>query len=250
MGTIDELMSQIPMDQMAEIRLGVDRAEAERAVRQALPALVAGMQANAQDPSGAASLGEALGQHRDRLPGGVDVDAVDTDDGEKIVGHVFGQQRDQVVQRLGGGSGQGTGSSRGCCRCSPRSSWRGCHSASSAEADNRTAAAGSATSGVAAGGRWWRRATWRRWPRRHPRWPARRRWTRRPRLGRWRARRPARRAVGRRAEVVSAHGLARHCSCVRPRRQRRKCRLRPGPEEPPVTGSMWLATTRRAAPPD
>ena len=62
MDTADEILSQIPLDQLAQ-QLGVDEATAEQAVRQAVPALLGGMEANAQDPGGAASLEKALGQH-------------------------------------------------------------------------------------------------------------------------------------------------------------------------------------------
>ena len=62
MATIDELMTQIPIAQLAG-QLGVSESEAEQAVRQALPALVGGLQANAADPAGAASLSQALSQH-------------------------------------------------------------------------------------------------------------------------------------------------------------------------------------------
>jgi hypothetical protein len=107
MSELDDLLSQIPMDQLAQ-QLGVDEQTAERAARQALPALLAGMNANAQDPAGAASLANALGQHDDALlDGGVSLDHVDTNDGDKIVGNVFGDSRDQVVTRLGGGGGLG-----------------------------------------------------------------------------------------------------------------------------------------------
>ena len=113
MDNLDDLVAQIPMDQVAGA-LGVDREEAERAVRSSLPALVAGMKANADDPAGAASLGEALGQHRFQLQNNVDLLDVDADDGDKIVQHVFGEQRAQVVDRLGGlgglgGTGDGSG---------------------------------------------------------------------------------------------------------------------------------------------
>jgi hypothetical protein len=107
MSELDDLLSQIPMDQLAQ-QLGVDEQTAERAARQALPALLAGMNANAQDPAGAAALANALGQHDDALlDGGVSLDQVDTNDGDKIVGNVFGDSRDQVVNRLGGGGGLG-----------------------------------------------------------------------------------------------------------------------------------------------
>ena len=42
---------------------GVDEATAEQATRQAIPALLGGMQANAEDPAGAMSLAGALGDH-------------------------------------------------------------------------------------------------------------------------------------------------------------------------------------------
>lgn len=104
MTTLDDLMAEIPMDQVAA-QLGVSEQEAEAATRAALPALVGGLQANAQDPGGEASLREALGQHGAELDGGVDLGAIDTADGAKIVDHVFGDQREQVVGRLAGAQG-------------------------------------------------------------------------------------------------------------------------------------------------
>jgi hypothetical protein len=107
---VDEILTDIPMDQLASL-LGVDEATAEQATRQAIPALLGGMQANAEDPAGAASLAGALGDHpSDLIDGGVDLDQVDADDGEKIVGNVFGTNQDQVAQTLGGNlGGQGGG---------------------------------------------------------------------------------------------------------------------------------------------
>jgi len=107
---VDEILTDIPMDQLAAL-LGVDEATAEQATRQAIPALLGGMQANAEDPAGAASLAGALGDHpSDLIDGGVDLDQVDADDGERIVGNVFGTNQDQVAQTLGGNlGGQGGG---------------------------------------------------------------------------------------------------------------------------------------------
>ena len=105
MSAIDEILGLIPMEALAG-RLGVDPATAEAATRQALPALLGGMQANAQDAGGEASLAQALGQHDSALvEGGVDLDQVDPADGSKIVGHVFGENHDQVINQLGGVSG-------------------------------------------------------------------------------------------------------------------------------------------------
>lgn len=107
MSVVDDLLTQIPMGQLAG-RLGVDEQTAEQATRQALPALLSGLHANAQDPAGAQSLSQAIGQHDNGLlDGGVDVDQVDTADGDRIVQNVFGDNRGQVVDQLGAVGGAG-----------------------------------------------------------------------------------------------------------------------------------------------
>jgi hypothetical protein len=104
---VDDILADIPMDQLAA-QLGVDEPTAEQATRQAIPALLGGMQANAEDPAGAMSLAGALGQHPSNLiDGGVDLNQVDAGDGEKIVGNIFGPNQDQVAQTLGGSLGGG-----------------------------------------------------------------------------------------------------------------------------------------------
>ncbi|MET4639775.1 DUF937 domain-containing protein [Mycetocola sp. 2940] len=100
MASLDELMSQIPIHDVAA-KLGVDEETARAAVEQALPALVGGLEANAKDPSGAASIEKAVAKHSPALvDGGVNLDEVDTNDGEKIVSHIFGPNKEQVVQTL------------------------------------------------------------------------------------------------------------------------------------------------------
>jgi hypothetical protein len=106
MSATDDILSQIPLDQLAA-QLGVDEASAERAARSAIPALLGGMGANAQNPDGAASLSRALGQHATGSLQDLDLSQVDTDDGGKIVSHVFGANEPEVVNRLGGGDGGG-----------------------------------------------------------------------------------------------------------------------------------------------
>ena len=102
MSDIDDLMGQIPIAQLAG-KLGLSEQETDAAVRQALPALVGGLAANAEDPAGAASLSKAIGEHDDTLlDGGVDLDQVDAADGQKIVRNVFGDNEDAVVDKLGG----------------------------------------------------------------------------------------------------------------------------------------------------
>jgi len=105
MSSIDDILANIPINTLAD-QLGVDPATAESAVREALPALVGGMQANAADPQGAASLAGAIDSHSPKLvDGGVNLDDIDTGDGEKIVGHVFGENTGAVAQTLGGNLG-------------------------------------------------------------------------------------------------------------------------------------------------
>ena len=106
MSAVDDIISGIPMDQLAA-QLGVDEVTAESAAREAIPALLGGMQANAEDPAGAASLAGALGDHpSDLVDGGVDLNQVDADDGEKIVHNIFGPNTSEVVSTLGASAGQ------------------------------------------------------------------------------------------------------------------------------------------------
>lgn len=103
---IDQLMSAIPTKQLADA-VGEDEATTRQAVQAALPALLGGLSVNAQQTEGARSLLDALGQHQDGLADDPRLDAIDTQDGEKIVGHVFGGNTDAVVNQLGGlGGGQ------------------------------------------------------------------------------------------------------------------------------------------------
>lgn len=108
MSPVDEILSQIPLSELAA-RLGTDEATAAAATRQALPALLGGIQANTADPGGAESFARAVDGHSGALiDGRVDLGQVDTGDGEKIVGHVFGDNRGQVVNQLSlGGAGDG-----------------------------------------------------------------------------------------------------------------------------------------------
>lgn len=99
---INELLSGLPLDRIAN-QLGEDPAKVQHAARNILPALMAGMDANAQDPAARASLAKAVSQHDPALvQGEVEVDAIDTADGAKISHHIFGANEDQVAQRLGG----------------------------------------------------------------------------------------------------------------------------------------------------
>lgn len=59
---VDDLLSRSPMDQIAG-QLGIDPAQPEQLARQAVPALVGGMEANARE-------GQASGAAEGLAPGG------------------------------------------------------------------------------------------------------------------------------------------------------------------------------------
>jgi hypothetical protein len=100
MAGLDDIIDNLPIRDIAR-KLGVDEPTARKAIDDALPALVAGMGANASDPAGAASLEKAVVKHDPKLvEGGVNLDDVDEADGRKIVRNVFGGNTDQVVGAL------------------------------------------------------------------------------------------------------------------------------------------------------
>ncbi|MGW4636735.1 DUF937 domain-containing protein [Nocardia sp. NPDC004415] len=102
MTSFDDLLSQVPIAQIAE-QLGVDQATATTAVQATLPTLLGGLQENAAAPEGAASLLGALDNHGGLVEGAgaVDLNQVDVADGAKIVDNVFGDQKNTVISALG-----------------------------------------------------------------------------------------------------------------------------------------------------
>lgn len=96
---LDDILKNIPVGDIAE-KLGVDQRTAEAAIQQAVPALLGGMTVNAQSSEGAQKLESALAKHQSPKAT-VDLNAIDTEDGEKIVGHVFGEKKGDVVAALG-----------------------------------------------------------------------------------------------------------------------------------------------------
>ena len=101
MSAVDDILADIPMNQLAA-QLGVDQATAEQAARQAIPALLGGLQANSEDPAGAMSLAGALGDHpSDLIDGGVDLNQVNANDGERSSAISSGQIKIKSRRRWG-----------------------------------------------------------------------------------------------------------------------------------------------------
>ena len=114
---LDSLMQQLEsrgaIDQIAG-KLGVEPAKANSAVSAGIPAILAGLAKNAKDPAGASALANALDKDHDGsvLDDDTYFDAYEAKQGEKILGHVFGNQAPAVesqVSALGGlDASQGT----------------------------------------------------------------------------------------------------------------------------------------------
>lgn len=98
MAGLDDILKMLPIDQIAA-KLGVDPSVARQAVEEGGGAILTGLQKNAETPDGSAAIEQALGKHAP-IGDSVDVDAVDTNDGEKILKHVFGGNEQQVAQKL------------------------------------------------------------------------------------------------------------------------------------------------------
>jgi hypothetical protein len=102
MTAVDDILAALPAEQISQ-QVGASPDEVRTTAAAVLPALLGGLQANANDPAGASSILQALPQHdNDLLTGGADLSAIDEQDGAAIAGHIFGDQQDEVATRLGG----------------------------------------------------------------------------------------------------------------------------------------------------
>ena len=100
MAGIDEILKSLPVDEIAA-KLGVDPTVARRAIQEGGATILTGLQRNAQTPEGSQAILKALDRHSGTIgEGTVDVDGVDTADGQKILGHIFGEQQHAVAQKL------------------------------------------------------------------------------------------------------------------------------------------------------
>lgn len=66
----------------------------------AVPLLLKRMTSNASSQTGASSLLGALGQHQSTKAVGEQLENVDQEDGEKIVGHILGEEQDDLVRAV------------------------------------------------------------------------------------------------------------------------------------------------------
>ena len=102
--SVTEQLSGPNLTQLSQ-QIGADEATTSQAVQAALPMLLGGLARNASNPDGAASLGNALNEHRDMQTLGGLLGNAESGPGGGILGHIFGQKRATVES----GVGQATG---------------------------------------------------------------------------------------------------------------------------------------------
>jgi hypothetical protein len=107
MAGLDELFAQIPIQDIAN-KLGADQGEVANAIQTLVPALVGGVAENVQAQDiDSSDLESAVAQHgaSSLLDGGVSVNQVDEDEGDKIVANIFGGNNSDAVASALAGSG-------------------------------------------------------------------------------------------------------------------------------------------------
>lgn len=96
----NEILNSLPVEEIAA-KLGVDPSVARQAIQEGGATILTGLQRNAQTPDGSQAILKALDKHSGTVgEGTVDVDQVDTADGQKILGHIFGDQQHAVAEKL------------------------------------------------------------------------------------------------------------------------------------------------------
>jgi hypothetical protein len=111
MSITDDLFSRLQDGHIPRIgeQLGISQAQAQSAVAAALPLLVGALGRNAQQPQGASSLFDALGQHAGVGVGNAMSSALGGGgEGDSILGHIFGRNQQTASEGLGTATGLGS----------------------------------------------------------------------------------------------------------------------------------------------
>jgi hypothetical protein len=90
-------------------KTGLSSAVLKKLIPLAIPLLIKFMTSNASSQSGAQSLLGALTQHTNKRTLAEQIDDADTEDGRKIIGHIFGDQSDAAIKSLAQQSGISSG---------------------------------------------------------------------------------------------------------------------------------------------
>ena len=95
---LDDILKLVPIDDIAQ-KFGVSADEAKSAVEKAGGTLLGGLAKNAQSTEGSAAIEKALKKHEGNAAANK-VDEIDVADGDKIVGHILGDEKSEVAQKL------------------------------------------------------------------------------------------------------------------------------------------------------
>lgn len=88
---------------------GVQKPQLQKLLILALPLIIKYLTSNSQSQSGLSSLFGALGAHQNRGTVEAQIADADTEDGQKILGHILGDDQNQVVDELSRESGVDAG---------------------------------------------------------------------------------------------------------------------------------------------
>ena len=86
-------------------KTGLDGKSLKKLLPLAIPVLMKMLTRNASSEAGASSLLAALTQHTGKKPAAEQIAEADTDDGDKIIGHIFGNNKKEELQALSAQSG-------------------------------------------------------------------------------------------------------------------------------------------------
>ena len=86
-------------------KTGLNQKQLKKLLPLAVPLLLKMLTKNASEKDGALSLLGALTQHTSKKPMAQQIEEADTDDGDKIVGHILGKEKDQDLLSLSSQSG-------------------------------------------------------------------------------------------------------------------------------------------------
>ncbi|MBR7074851.1 MAG: DUF937 domain-containing protein [Oscillospiraceae bacterium] len=86
-------------------KTGLDGKSLKKLLPLAIPVLMKMLTKNASSEAGASSLLAALTQHTGKKPAAEQIAEADTDDGDKIIGHIFGNKKKEELQALSAQSG-------------------------------------------------------------------------------------------------------------------------------------------------
>ena len=101
---LNSLLTDSSVSALAK-KTGLSAASLKKLIPLAIPLLLKFLTSNASSESGALSLLGALSQHTNQKALSDQINEADTEDGGKIIGHIFGNQSDVVTNRLAQQSG-------------------------------------------------------------------------------------------------------------------------------------------------